>query len=54
MSRIAPVRAPLEYQLKLPGYEPSPLVDAGDLASSLGLTSVYVKDESKRLGPSSF
>lgn len=51
---VAPDRAPLEFHHKLPGYKPSPLVEATGLASRLGLDAVYVKDESMRLGLPSF
>ena len=37
-----------------PGYEPTPLRSARDLASRLGLVSVHVKDESGRFGLGSF
>lgn len=37
-----------------PGYAPTPLRTAGTLASSLGLESVWVKDESGRFGLGSF
>jgi diaminopropionate ammonia-lyase len=49
-----PSRAPLEFHRKLPGYRPSPLVDAPGLASHLGIGALLVKDESSRLGLPSF
>ncbi|MFN2489444.1 MAG: diaminopropionate ammonia-lyase [Actinomycetota bacterium] len=49
-----PTRAPLSYHRKLPGYEPSPLLDAPACAARLGLRRVWVKDESRRLGLPSF
>jgi diaminopropionate ammonia-lyase len=49
-----PSRSPLELHRRLPGYTPSPLVDAPLLARSLGVARVWVKDESSRLGLPSF
>jgi diaminopropionate ammonia-lyase len=49
-----PSRNPLEYHERLPGYGPSPLVDADALAQELGLKKVWIKDESSRLGLPSF
>jgi diaminopropionate ammonia-lyase len=42
-------RAPLEFHRRLPGYTPTPLVDAPALADHLGVGRVLVKDESYRL-----
>ncbi len=42
------------FHRSLPGYRPTPLVDAPDLATRLGVTKVWVKDESDRLGMPSF
>jgi diaminopropionate ammonia-lyase len=50
----APDRAALDFHRRLPGYAPSPLVDAPSLAAELGLGGVWVKDESSRLGLPSF
>jgi diaminopropionate ammonia-lyase len=47
-------RAPLEFHRRLPGYAPTPLVDAPGLASALGVGRVWVKDESRRLGLPAF
>src|SRR5689334_2489940 len=47
-------RAPLEYHRKLPGYAPSRLVNAGELAAKLNLGTLWVKDESRRLGLPAF
>lgn len=44
----------LAFHRTLPAYAPSPLVDAPALAQRLGVASVYVKDESSRLGMPSF
>lgn len=49
-----PGRAPLELHRRLPGYEPTPLVDAPALAENLGIGRVWVKDESSRLGLPAF
>jgi diaminopropionate ammonia-lyase len=46
--------APLAFHRKLPGYEPTPLVAAPALASELGLTDLWVKVESSRLGLPAF
>jgi diaminopropionate ammonia-lyase len=42
------------FHRRLPGYEPSRIVDAPDLARELGLAALSVKDESHRLGLPSF
>src|SRR5436309_7151605 len=47
-------RAPLEFHRRLPGYAPTPLVDAPGLAAALGVGRVWVKDESRRLGLPAF
>jgi diaminopropionate ammonia-lyase len=44
----------LEFHRSLPGYAPTPLVDARAAAGALGVARVWVKDESSRLGLSSF
>lgn len=44
----------VDFHRTLPGYEPSPLVAAAELAQRLGVSSVHVKDESSRLGMPSF
>jgi diaminopropionate ammonia-lyase len=44
----------VEFHRSLPGYEPTPLVDAPLLAQRLGVASVHIKDESSRLGMPSF
>lgn len=38
----------------IPGYAPTPLVSLEALAASLGLSAVYIKDESKRFGLNAF
>lgn len=49
-----PVRTPLTFHRRLPGYEETPLVDAPRLADVLGVSKVWVKDESARLGLPAF
>ena len=46
--------APLAFHRKLPGYAPTPLVDAPALAAELGLDHLWVKVESERLGLPAF
>jgi diaminopropionate ammonia-lyase len=50
----AHTRDPLEFHRRLPGYRPTPLIDAPSLADSLGVGQVLVKDESSRLGLPAF
>jgi diaminopropionate ammonia-lyase len=45
---------PLELHRRLPGYAPTRLVDARELAAHLGVGKVWIKDESLRLGLPSF
>lgn len=47
-------RAALEFHRRLPGYAPSPLVDAPELARLLGVGQVLLKNESSRLGLPAF
>jgi diaminopropionate ammonia-lyase len=47
-------RAPLAVHRRLPGYAPTPLTRCPDLASQLGVSEVWVKDESWRLGLPAF
>jgi len=49
-----PGREALAFHKKLPGYEPSPLIDAPRLAARLGVGKVWVKDESVRFGLPAF
>jgi diaminopropionate ammonia-lyase len=44
----------LAFHRRLPGYRPTPLVPAPDLADGLGLGRLWVKVESSRLGLPSF
>lgn len=50
----APTGAPLSFHRALPGYAPTPLRRADRLARRLGAGTVWVKDESARLGLPSF
>jgi diaminopropionate ammonia-lyase len=50
----SPGRDPLQFHRRLPGYEPTPLIDAPALAENLGLGQVWVKDESSRIGLPAF
>lgn len=43
-----------EFHRTLPGYAPTPLLECRELAESLGLRSLLVKDESKRFGLNAF
>ncbi len=49
-----PARAPIDFHRRLPGYEPTPLSDAPELARLLGIGQVLVKNESSRLGLPAF
>jgi diaminopropionate ammonia-lyase len=46
--------SPLAFHRRLPGYEPTPLRDVPSLAAELGLSRLWVKDESSRLGLPAF
>ena len=46
---LRPTREPLAFHRRLPGYRPTPLLDAPDLARQLGIAQLLVKDESNRL-----
>lgn len=45
---------PTAFHRRLPGYVPTPLIDAGPLAAELGVGRLLVKDESSRLGLPAF
>src|SRR6478672_6407124 len=49
-----PSRAALDFHRSLPGYRATPLLDAPELARSLGIGQVLVKDESNRLSLPAF
>jgi diaminopropionate ammonia-lyase len=42
------------FHQQLPGYTPSPLIDAPSIAKTLGVGRVWVKDESSRFGLAAF
>lgn len=46
--------APRRFHRRLPDYAPTPLVDAGSLATRLGVSHLYVKAEHERFGLPSF
>lgn len=46
---VSPGRAPFAFHRRLPGYAPTPLIDAPGLARLLGIKQVLVKNESSRL-----
>jgi diaminopropionate ammonia-lyase len=50
----ATTRSPLPFHRRLPGYSPSPLHDQPELANTLGVGKVWLKDESSRFGLPSF
>lgn len=47
-------RSPLAFHQKLPGYRPTPLVDAPAIADALGVRRVLLKVETDRLGLPAF
>jgi diaminopropionate ammonia-lyase len=47
-------RRPLSVHSRLPGYQPTRLLAAPDIAARLGVANVWVKDESWRLGLPAF
>ena len=49
-----PPAAPIAFHRSLPGYAPTPLVEAPAAAAALGVRRVLVKDESNRFGLPSF
>jgi len=49
-----PTCAPIRFHRRLPGYKPTPLRDAPELAGLLGIGQVLVKNESSRLGLPAF
>jgi diaminopropionate ammonia-lyase len=47
-------REPLSVHRRLPGYAPTPLIGCPGLAAELGVGTLWVKDESRRLGLPAF
>ena len=52
--RTSPGDAPTAFHRRLPGYAPTPVIDAPELAAALGVSKLSVKDESHRLGMPAF
>jgi diaminopropionate ammonia-lyase len=50
----SPGDAPLAFHRKLPGYRPTPLIGAPEIARHLGVGQVLLKDESSRIGLPAF
>jgi diaminopropionate ammonia-lyase len=50
----SPGHEPLAFHRKLPGYVPTPLIDAPEIARHLGVGRVLLKDESSRIGLPAF
>lgn|SRR5450756_2760939 len=50
----SPGREPLEFHQRMPDYSPTRLIDSPELARSLGVPKLFVKDESMRLGLPAF
>jgi len=48
------LHAPRDFHRRLPGYAPTRLIDAPELARLLGIRQLLVKDESSRLGLPAF
>jgi diaminopropionate ammonia-lyase len=46
--------SPRDFHRRLPGYGPTPLVDAAPLAAAVGVGRLWVKDEAWRLGLPAF
>src|SRR3954447_22714717 len=46
--------APIVFHRRLPGYAPTPLIEAPAIAAALGVGHLWVKDESRRCGLPSF
>ncbi|HEV7941422.1 MAG TPA: pyridoxal-phosphate dependent enzyme [Solirubrobacteraceae bacterium] len=49
-----PATEPVSFHAGLPGYHPTPLRDLSDVAEELGVGTVALKDESRRLGLPAF
>src|SRR3954464_426810 len=46
--------APRQFHQRLPGYAPTPLIDAPEIAKMLGVRQVLLKNESSRFGLPAF
>lgn len=51
---LAQARVARHFHSSIPGYAPTPLVNLQNLAATLGVAGLYVKDESKRFGLNAF
>ena len=51
---VAEIEAVVEFHHSIPGYKPSPLIQLNDLAKSLSINTIWVKDESERFGLKAF
>ena len=51
---MAPDAAAAGFHRQLPGYAPSPLTEAPDIAAELGVGRLFVKDESARFDLGAF
>lgn len=51
---LPPTRAPLGFHSRLPGYAPTPLLPAHDLAAELGVGQLWLKHEADRFGLPAF
>lgn len=54
VSANPPGAGAIAFHRSLPGYRPTPLVELADVAGSLGVATVLVKDESDRFGLPAF
>lgn len=52
--RTEPIPGVLEFHRSLPGYAPTPLLSLPGLARELGVSRLFVKDESSRMGLAAF
>jgi len=50
----SPGREPLEFHQRMPDYSPTRLIDSPELALSLAVPKLFVKDEFMRLGLPAF
>ena len=51
---LAQAQLARHFHSSIPGYAPTPLVNLQNLAETLGVAGLYVKDESKRFGLNAF
>ena len=53
-SATSSLSAPREFHKRMSGYAPTSLIDAPDIARTLGIGQLLIKDESRRLGLPAF